>query len=141
MGFAGTAVCREISRRETAKISKSHTKNMESTPCAIHFGRFERKKFGFRPEDGSLSPLNFCRRYRSDNRGLDSRPAPGYRVNSIGSDSANSDNIWNFFQNIVSNRFPDVRADNASDHRALRLSASVPLRILRERQNARTARQ
>ncbi len=74
------------SRQKRRKISNSHTKNMESTPCAFHFERFEQKKFEFRPEDGSLPPLNFCRWYRSDNPGLDSRPAPGYRANSIGSD-------------------------------------------------------
>ena len=49
-------------RRETAKTSETHTKNMEGTPCAVHFERFERKKFEFRPDkDGSWLPLNFCR--------------------------------------------------------------------------------
>ncbi len=140
MGFAGTAVSpRAQTSNQRRRPRKLTRRTWVSTTSAAHFERFERKKFEFRPEDGSCSPLNFCRGYRSDNLSLDSRPAPDSSVNSIGSDLASGDSVRRYLRNTVSNRSPVVRADNASASRALCVPASAPLQRLRGRQNRRTA--
>jgi len=140
MGFAGTAVSLKAGssnqRRRPRKLTR---RTWGCTTSASHFERFERKKFEFRPEDGSFSPLNFCRGYRSDNLSLDSRPAPDSRVISTGSDLANCGSVWSYLRNTAAYRLSVVRADNASASRALCVPASAPLQILRGRQNRRAA--